>query len=149
MGLTAMLKSAAGPTVSVVEDVIVPSVAEIVVFPDPAVVASPMLPAVLLITATVFSEDTQFTIAVMSVLVPSLYVPVAVNCCVEPDGMDGFCGEMEIETSVAALTVRLAVPFTDPDAAVMVMVPAATPVARPCEPGESLIVATVPSVELQ
>jgi hypothetical protein len=74
---------------------------------------------------------------------------VAVNCCEAPSAIDGFCGATEIETRVAAVTVRPAVPFTDPDAAVMVIEPAPKPVERPCDPTESLIVATVPFDELQ
>ena len=35
----------------------------------------------------------------------SLYVPVAVNCCVAPFVMDGFAGVTAIDCSVAAVTV--------------------------------------------
>ena len=58
---------------------------------------------------------------------------MAVNCCVWPLAMDGAAGVTAIETSVGAVTVSEAVPETAPDVAVMVLVPAATEVARPPE----------------
>ena len=71
------------------------------------------------------------------------------NCSDAPRAMEGFAGATAIETRAAVVTVRLAVPFTDPDAAVMVIEPAAMPDASPCEPAESLMVATAPFDELQ
>jgi hypothetical protein len=44
-----------------------------------------------------------------------------------------FVGVTAIETSVAPVTVRLALPVTDPEVAEMVAVPAATPLAKPDE----------------
>jgi hypothetical protein len=74
---------------------------------------------------------------------------VALNCSESPSAIEEFAGVMEIDTRVTAVTVRFAEPFTAPEVAVIVIEPASTPVANPCEPGESLIVATVPSDELQ
>jgi hypothetical protein len=71
-GEIAIETSAAPVTVSVVEPETEPSVAVMVADPVPALVASPMLPAVLLITAVALDEDVQLTIDVMSLLVPSV-----------------------------------------------------------------------------
>ena len=53
------------------------------------------------------------------------------NCCVSPAAIDGVAGETAIETSVGAVTVSVAEPVTEPDAAWIVLLPAVTPVARP------------------
>jgi hypothetical protein len=60
---------------------------------------------------------------------------VAVNCCVEPAAMLGAVGAMASEVTVAvdATTVRVAVALTPPSEAVMVALPAATPVVIPAE----------------
>ena len=54
-----------------------------------------------------------------------------------------------MDSRVALVTVRFAVPLIDPDVALMMVRPAATAVAKPCVPAELLMVATVPSDELQ
>jgi len=77
-------------------------------------------------------------------VVLSLYVPVAVNCCVSPGPIDGLAGVTTIEVRVAAVTVRDVEPLIDPDVAVMIVAPAATLVARP----ELLIVAALVAEEL-
>ena len=78
-------------------------------------------------------------------MVLSLYVPVAVNCCVSPGPIDGLAGVTTIEVRVAAVTVRDVEPLIDPDVAVMVVVPAATLEARP----ELLMVDTLAAEEFQ
>ena len=70
---------------------------------------------------------------------------MAVNCSVAPFGIEGFAGAMAIETSVAAVTVKEVEPLTDPEAAWMVVVPGARPVARP----ELLMLATEGFKEVQ
>ena len=50
---------------------------------------------------------------------------------------------MVIETSAAAVTVRLALPETVPDVAVMVVEPVASACARPAVPADMLTVATL------
>ena len=67
----------------------------------------------------------------------SLKVPVAVNCLVVPTAMLEFAGVTAIETRVAALTLREAVPVTPPEAAVIVVLPIPTAVANPVEPTEA------------
>ena len=48
-----------------------------------------------------------------------------------PFANEEFAGVTAIDTRVGAPTVRLVEPETDPDVAVMDVLPAATPVARP------------------
>jgi len=81
----------------------------------------------------------------ISRLVPSEYEPVAANCWVLPTGTLGLSGVTAIEDKAAAFTVRIVFPEILPEAAVMVVLPAATPVARPL----LLIVATDALDELQ
>jgi hypothetical protein len=67
----------------------------------------------------------------MSWILPSLKVPVAVNCCVSPSGSDGIAGVTEIVDSVAAVTVRFPEPTTEPNVAVICVVPVAAVIASP------------------
>ena len=85
----------------------------------------------LLIVAIVVLDELQVTCVVISRVVPSEYVPVAVNCWVAPAAMLGLAGVTAIEDRVAAVTVRVVFPEILPEVAVMVAVPAATAVARP------------------
>ena len=71
---------ATGDTVSVVEPLMLPEAALIVVVPVATLVASP--PAAIVVAA-VFDE-VQVAEAVRSCVLLSLNVPVAVNCCVLP-----------------------------------------------------------------
>jgi hypothetical protein len=48
---------------------------------------------------------------------PSLYVPVAVNCCVPPAAREAEDGVTEIALSVAPVTVSAAEPVIDPEVA--------------------------------
>jgi hypothetical protein len=65
-------------TVRVADPVTVPKLAVIVVVPDPVLVASPPLE----IVATPSEEELQLTALVRFCELPSLYVPIATNCCV-------------------------------------------------------------------
>lgn len=76
-------------------------------------------------------EEPQSTDAVMSCVVLSLKVPVAVNCFVVPMAIPELLGVTAMETRVAAVMVSEAVPLTDPEDAVIVTVPAPVLVARP------------------
>ncbi len=62
--------------------------------------------------------------------------------------MLGLVGVTEMDTSVAPVMVKAVVPKIPPDAAVMVVDPVPTAVARPLEPAVLLIVATDAEVEL-
>ena len=55
--------------------------------------------------------------------------------------MLGVWGVIVIETNPAALTVRVADPFTGPELIAMVVTPVPSEVARPCVPAELLTVA--------
>jgi hypothetical protein len=63
--------------------------------------------------------------------------------------MEGFFGVTEIDVSVTAVTVRAVDPDMPPDVAAIVVVPAATEVAKPLEPDALLMVATPALEELQ
>src|SRR5260370_20111173 len=63
--------------------------------------------------------------------------------------MLGVVGVTVIVDRVAAVTVSVVLPETPPKVAVIVVVPAATDVAKPCEPPALLIVATAVLDELQ
>ena len=68
---------------------------------------------------------------------------MAVNCCVVPSAMLGVGGVIAIDTNAAGVTVKVTgADVMPPLAAVMLLVPAATDVARPWEPAALLIVAT-------
>lgn len=55
------------------------------------------------------------------------------NCFVVPTAILEFAGVTAIETRVAALTVREALPVTPPDTALIVVLPVPTAVANPAE----------------
>ena len=80
-----------------------PNEAEIVDVPGPTMVAKP----VLLIVATVGTEDDHVAVVVRFCVVPSEKCPVAVNCCVPPTVSEGFAGVTVIDTSVAEPTVSV------------------------------------------
>ena len=71
------------------------------------------------------------------------------NCCEAPSAIDGFCGVMLMLTNVGGVMVREAVPEMLPEVALMVAEPAETLVVRPMVAAALLMVATVPSEELQ
>jgi len=98
-----------------------------VVEPAATAVARPLLVTV----ATDVLDEVQVTCAVTSRLVPSEYEPVPANCWVFPAGTLGLSGVTDIEDKVAEVTVKGVVPDLSPEVAVMVVVPAATAVARP------------------
>ena len=66
------------------------------------------------------------------------------NCCVIPLAIDGLAGVTAIDCSVAAVTVSTVDPTIEPEVALIVLVPAATPVARP----PTVMVAVVPEAQV-
>src|SRR5437879_1249444 len=100
-----------------------------VVLPVATLVARP---CALMLAAAEF-DDVQITVVVMSCVLLSLKVPVAVNCLVVPTAMVESAGVTAIDTRVAAVTVTDAVPLTDPEVAVMVAVPVPVLLANPVE----------------
>ena len=119
----------AEPTVSTVDPDTDPEVALITLDPTPAPVARP--PEVIVAVDVV--AEAQVTEAVRFCVLLSLYVPVAVNCCVWPLAIEGLAGVTAIETRVAEPTVSTVDPDTEPEVALMTLVPTPAPVARPPE----------------
>jgi len=135
-GVTAMEDRVAELTVRVVLPEIIPEVAVMVVpVPTATAVARPLLFTV----AIDVLDELQVTCAVISRLVPSEYVPVAVNGWVTSTGILGLAGVTEMEDSGGAFTVRIVLPNEllleilpgSLEEAVMVVVPTATAAARP------------------
>ena len=58
-------------------------------------------------------------------------MPVALNCCEVPLAIDGFAGVTAIDANTAVPTVKVVLPVTPTDAALIWEVPLLTPVARP------------------
>lgn len=94
-------------TVSNVVPVTSFSDAEIVVV-NPAVFPVVASPLALIVAASLF-DDAHATVEVMSFMLPSEKLPVAVNCNDELIGSVGFAGVTAIDFSVAAAAVNVAV----------------------------------------
>ena len=126
--------STAGVMVSVVLPPIKPDVAVITDVPCVNALAMP----VTLTDATLGVADAQVN-PVSVCVVPSEYVPVAVNCCVSPLATFGKLGVIAIDCKTAEVIVMVVLPTTVPDVAAILDVPSDIPSARPVE----LTVATV------
>lgn len=117
------------------------------------IVANPCVPIVLLIVATVVLDEAHVADAVKSCGLPSLSVPVAVNCCVVMPverEIVAETGVTRIDTSAGAVIVRVASFEVMPDKlAVIVVVPCATEAASPFAPEVLLMVATPGCDEFQ
>ena len=70
------------------------------------------------------------------------------NCWVVPSAIEGAAGVIAIETSAAAVTVKVVDPLIEPDVALIVAVPWLTVLARPAADPTLLIVATAGAPEL-
>jgi hypothetical protein len=125
-----------------------PNVAVMLVLPAATPLARPIE-----IVASAGTEEIQVTLEVRFCVLLSLYRPVAVNCCVAPTVMEAEAGltVMVLSTGAegpvaeAAVTVSAAgLLVTPPNVAVMLVLPAITPLARPPE-----IVAMAGTEELQ
>jgi len=90
-----------------------------------------MMPGVSLIVATEGTVELHPPLGVRSWVVPSLKVPVAVNCRAVPSGIDAVAGLIAIETRLALVTVNVVDPVTGPEAALMVVDPGAMLEANP------------------
>src|SRR5262245_45192446 len=99
--------------------------------------------------AVFFDDDVQWTCVVTSSVDPSLKVPVAVSCDVCPMASVTVDGVTAIDERVAFDTVRVVDPWTPEKVAEMVVVPTATPVARPWLPAALEIVAAAVLDEAQ
>ncbi len=96
-GVTAIEDKVAAVTVRVVFPEILPEVAVMVAEPVATLVARPVLFTV----ATDVLDDLQMTRVVITWVVPSEYVPEAVNCIVFNTGKLGFAGVTDMEDRVA------------------------------------------------
>src|SRR5215813_11287116 len=93
------------------------------------------------IDSTILLDELHNTLLVSCKLVPSVNLPIAVNCCWTPSGIVALPGVTAIEVSRALPTASVVVPETPPEVALIVVLPGATPFANPGVP-ETLIVAT-------
>lgn len=89
-----------------------PRVAVIWVVPVPRPNARPVCEPM---EATAVLVEVQVTLEEMSCLVPSLKVPIAVNCCVPPGASEVVMGATEMDCSVAVVTVRTTAGLTTAD----------------------------------
>ena len=120
--------SVAGVTESVVDPIMLPDAAVIVVEPAAAAAANPLL---ILMVATPVLDELQVTDAVKSCVVLSVNVPVAVNCCAVPLAMAGLVGVTSMDTSVAGVTESALDPDLFPHHAEIVVLPTVLPVTCP------------------
>jgi len=130
-GATAIDTSVAGVTVKVVDPLTDPDVAIMLVVPVPTLVATTCVPPTLLTVATDSLSTLHCAVCVMSWVVPSVNVPVAVNCRFVPSGVEASAGVTATETGIAGLTVSVFEPIIDPEVAVTLVFPTATLVAKP------------------
>ncbi len=126
-GVTAMELRVAVFTVSVVVLVIAPTVARIVLVPTARLEARPLAE----IVAAAVLLEVQEAEAVRSSVLLSEKVPVAVNCCVTPTGMERLVAVTAMDTSVAAVTVMVVLLLLPPKLVVMVEEPTLAAVASP------------------
>lgn len=127
LGVTLIRIRLGGCTVTLELPITDSKVAEMVALPW---VRAETRPAVL-VAATAGAEEAQVTTPLMFWRLPSEKEPVASSCLNKPTTIVGLGGLMLMETTVALVTVRLAEALTEPEAAVMVVVPGASPEASP------------------
>ena len=129
VGLIAIAVNSGAVTVKVALFEVMPLAdAETVVLPCARLEAIPLTLSV----ATAVLLDVQVTDPETLPVVPSEYVPVAVNVTGVPCGVDGIAGLMLIPVITAVVTVRLTAGEVMPlEEAVTVVLPIAKPVATP------------------
>jgi hypothetical protein len=135
-GVTAIDTNIAVLTVSVVVPLTEPELAVMFALPTPTLLATPGVGPPVLIVLTPGVSELHSTVSVMFCVLPSVYVPVAVNCSVVPSGITGTAGVTAIDTSAAGLTVTVVDPLIVdpaivPNVAVTVVLPTATLLATP------------------
>lgn len=128
LGVIVIEESTAPVVVRTVEPAIVPEVAEIVVLPFCVLLLAKPPDA---IVAIFVFDELQITELVKFVVLPSVLVPIAVNCCVVPATIEGFAGVTAMDTRAGGTTVTNDAPSTRPWIAFTVTGPDAMPVARP------------------
>jgi hypothetical protein len=126
-GFTAIDNSCAGVIVNRVEPLMLFDVALMVAVPTATLCASPLL----LIVADDNVPELQVAVEVKFCVLPSVKVPVATNCCVVPNAIEGLAGMTAIDTSAAEVTVNVVEPCTEPEVAVILAVPVSALLATP------------------
>jgi hypothetical protein len=96
-GVTAIETNSAAVTFSVVAPATAPDVAVTLVLPTATLCAIPAAST----SATLLSAMPQATLAVTSIVLPSVYVPVAFNPSVVPNAKEALAGEIAIESNAA------------------------------------------------
>src|SRR5450830_607591 len=125
-----MDKSVAGVTVKVAVPVLVPELAVMTDVPAKTPVARPAA----VVVAMLGDPEVKTETAVMSLVVPSEKVPMAVNCWVAAIAIAGVAGTTDIDTRNAGETVSVADPCKPPKLAVMIVDPLLTPLVIPETP---------------
>ena len=118
-GATAIETNAGPDTLSAVAPATEPKVAVTVAVPIAWALARPAP----LTVAMPEGETRQATVLVRSGALPSLYLPIAANCCELPLETVGLGGAIAIETKTAGETVSLVELLRVPDAALTIVVP--------------------------
>lgn len=109
--------------VRVADAVFPPELAPMMAVPVAWAVAKPATLGALATVATVAEDELQWLFSVMSWVVPSLNVPVAMNGCRLPTGTETVSGVIATATSVPVPTVKVVVPVTFEAVAEMVTLP--------------------------
>src|SRR5256885_6546003 len=112
-GVIAIETSDAAVMVRTVEPVTDPEDALMVAVPVAMLIARP----VLLTVASEVAFELHVAVEVRFCELPSVNVPMAVNCCVVPSEIDGLAGVTAIETNAAAVTVNVVLPAIEPEVA--------------------------------
>jgi hypothetical protein len=139
-GVTEIDEMLGAVTVTGVDPLADPSVAVIVA--EPA--ATPFTRPVALTVAFAIVEDDQVTRSVTSQVLASVFVPVAVSCCVVFTGTVGLVGVTAMETGVAQTFALVTVIWADaeklPDCAETLVTPVALPVTTPAALTDAVVV---------
>jgi len=118
-------------TVRVVDPVVPPEFAPMVLVPAAKHCANPAAFCPLAIVDTLACDELQWLFSVMSCVLLSLNVPTAANCCVVPALHVGSAGVTATDCNVPVPIVSVVVPFKPEAEAVIVTDPAFFPWAIP------------------
>lgn len=145
-GVTVMDTRAAGFTVRMADPEMAPTDALIPALPTASVCASPPAATVAIDAASELQDADAVRLSVL----PSVYVPTAVNCCVVPSATDAVAGDTARLTRAAGVIVTGAGALVTPEyEAYTFAEPTPTPVARPRVPGVLLNAVMAASDDVQ
>ena len=96
--------------------------------PTATPVSTPVVGTTVAIEGVVVAQVADF---VTSDVVASEYVPLAANCVLTPIAVYAGFGVIAIDWSTAGVTVRVALPKTDPELAVIIAIPSPAACASP------------------